>query len=134
MVTDMGYKDDLFHRLKEDGTWDQASPADRVAFEAMTDEQARLAMTIQDGLVMRDPETAREILVLALPCLLGVFNGALMVQDQPGLTRAGHLLAEFFLELAEQSVAPDAVAEGLRVMEAMMLRVMLVTLHSSMKD
>jgi hypothetical protein len=113
----MGYRDDLINRLQQDGLWNQLTSEQQTRFHGLTDEQARQMMIMDDQWDMGDEEAVELFGLLSLTRMIMSFKGALVQHEGENvgkLSRAGELLAEFFIELTERGLSSDDVDEGLR--------------------
>jgi hypothetical protein len=74
-------------------------------------------MIMDDQWEMGDEEAVELFGLLSLTRMIMSFKGALVQcggDDAGKLSRAGELLAEFFIELSEKGLSSDDVDEGLR--------------------
>lgn len=113
----MGYSDDLVARLRQDGVWDQLTGEQQQRFEDLSDEQARQMLVMDDQWQMSEQPAIEAFGLMSLVQVIRLFRGALVqVRGETAgkLSKAGRLLAEFFLELREKGMAPEDVDEDLR--------------------
>ncbi|NQT39012.1 MAG: hypothetical protein HQ581_16055 [Planctomycetes bacterium] len=113
----MGYREDLIDRLRHDGLWDQIPAEQQKRFENLTDNQARRMMVMDDQWDRGDQEAIEMFGLMSLLQVIGTFKGVLVQhggEEIGKLSKAGRLLAEFFLELKEQGLSADDVDAGLR--------------------
>jgi hypothetical protein len=113
----MGYRDDLIGRLAEAGVWDRLAADEQARFQTLTDDQARQIMVIKDQWDLGDREAVELIGLASLVQMIVLFRGSLVETsgDAIGkLSKAGRLLAEFFVELTENGLSSDEIDAGLR--------------------
>ena len=113
----MGYRDDLIERLQEAGSWPQLTAEEQSRFKKLTDEQARQILVMDDHWQMGDEKAVGVFGLMSLVQMMGLFRGALVEQrrERMGqLSKAGRLLAEFFLELRARGLSADDVDAGVR--------------------
>jgi len=112
----MSYRDDLIRRFQQDGTWDQLTAEQQQRFQNLTDDQIRQMMVLEDQWNMSDEQAIGMVGQISLVQAISAFGGALVErrgENVGRLSKAGKLLAEFFIELREQGRSTDDVAAGL---------------------
>ncbi len=112
----MGYRNELFRRLKTDGIWEALSTEDGAKLESMTDDQARDILVKMDEVEMNDPEIVGRLAMMETFELISAFRGMLFSvhSDRAGkLTDAGIHLADFFESLEASGIAPAEIVNEL---------------------
>jgi hypothetical protein len=120
----MGYRDDLIRRLQQDGVWDQLTGDQQERFQNLTDDQARQMMVMDDQWDMGNEKAIEAFGLLSLVQMIGTFKGALVEHRGKKfgrLSKAGKLLAEFFIELREQGLSADDVDAGLQQLSPLVI-------------
>ena len=128
----MGYRDDMIQRLKQAGIWDQLTGEQRQRFEGLTDEQARQILVMDDQWEMGEERAIEIFGLLSLVRVIRLFKGALVETqgERIGkLSKAGQLLAEFFLELRQRGLSADEIDAGLEGLSQMAIAA-LITAHT----
>ena len=113
----MGYRDDLIRRLEQDGLWGQLTAEQQSRFRGLTDDQARQMMVMDDHWDLGEKKAVELFGLVSLVQMIMSFKGMLVEhrgENVGKLSRAGELLAEFFLELEEAGLSSDDVDDGLR--------------------
>ena len=124
----MGYRDDMVARLRQDGLWDQLRGDQQKRFLSLTDDQARQILIMDDEWDMGEQRAIEMFGLMSLVQMIGAFNGALVQREgeQIGkLSKAGKLLAEFFLELRQQGLSPDEMDQHLQKLNPLVIAALL---------
>jgi hypothetical protein len=124
----MGYRDDVVVRLQENGLWDQLTGEQQQRFLGLSDEQARQILVMDDDWDMGEQHAIKMFGVMSLVKMIGAFNGSLVQRgtEQTGkLSKAGRLLAEFFLELKQRGMTPDLIDQHLQDLNPLVIAALL---------
>jgi hypothetical protein len=110
--------------LQQEGAWDQLTAKQQKRFRNLTDDQARQMMVMDDLWDMADKKAVEVFGLLSLVQMIKSFNGALVEREREKmgkLSKAGRLLAEFFLELRAQGLSQDDVDAGLKTLSPLVV-------------
>lgn len=124
----MGYRDDLIRRLQQDGLWDQLSGQQQTRFQSLTEDQARQMMVMDDQWTLGDEETVGVFGLMALVQMIPSFKGALVEHGGENigkLSKAGRMLAEFFLEMQQEGLSTDDIDAELRKLSPLVIAALL---------
>lgn len=130
----MGYREDLIERLQKNGLWNDLTAEQQKRFENLTDEQARRMMVVDDEWNMGSDEAVGVFGLMSLVQMIGLFNGALVERQGENagkLSKAGRLLAEFFIEMREQGLAADDVDACLRNLSPLVIAALITVYKRS---
>ena len=128
----MGYCDDLVARLQGEGAWEQLTAEQQTRFQGLSDEQARQILVMEDEWNMSEKPAVELFGVMSLVQMIGLFEGALVERggQQIGkLSKAGKLLAEFFIELRQQGLSPDQIDEDLGKLSSLVIAALIAAHH-----
>jgi hypothetical protein len=120
----MGYSKDLVSHLRQNGLWDQLTGDQQKRFERLTDEQARQILVMDDQWEMSEQPAVEAFGLMSLVQMIRAFQGALVElggEDVGKLSKAGKLLAEFFLELRQRGMSADDVDDDLRQLNPLVI-------------
>ncbi len=132
----MGYRDDLIGRLKHARLWDRIALEEQRRFEHLTDDQARQIMVMEDQWDLGDREAVELLGLVSLGQMIALFRGSLIEtkgDDIGKLSKAGRLLAEFFLELTENGLSSDDVDAGLRKLSPLCIAALVTVYQRSVE-
>jgi hypothetical protein len=120
----MGYSDDLVARLRQDGMWDQLTVEQQDRFAGLSDEQARQILVMDDQWEMSEQGAVEVFGLMSLVRMIRSFRGALVElhgENAGKLSKAGRLLAEFFMELRQRGLSAEEIDEDLRKMTPLVI-------------
>lgn len=113
----MGYREDLVQRLQQEGLWDRFTSHEQTRFQNLTDDQARQMMVMNDQWDLGEQQAVEWFGLVSLVQVIQSFRGALVERQGASvgkLSKAGKLLAEFFIAVEEEGLSADDVATGLQ--------------------
>jgi len=132
----MGYRDDLIDRLAREGSWDRLAIEEQRRFEHLTNDQARQIMVMEDQWSLGEQEAVELIGLASLVQMIVLFRGSLVEtagDDAGKLSKAGRLLAEFFVELTEDGLSSDDVDAGLRKLSPLCIAALVTVYRRSVE-
>jgi hypothetical protein len=128
----MGYREEVIRRLQQDGLWEQLTCEQQTRFQSLTEDRARQIMVADDQWDMGETDAIELFGLMSLVQAILLFKGTLVERKGENvgkLSKAGRLLAEFFLELRERGVSADQIDEDLRKLSPLVIAALIASYH-----